>query len=164
MGAEVNLSARQFSRIGHLPGRSLDGKVLGHMVRDMFGRLVARRIATLVLAFGMFLNGAAPSWAVPAAAGRGSMHAGMAMMMPGMAVQNACAAMPNKGDINKHAPCKSADGNCVVCAACGLSFAVIQVTSPIRSLDSGDQPRFGHDASRNGIALLPALPPPIVLA
>ena len=133
------------------------------MVRTMFTRLFARQIVTLVLALGIFLSGAAPSWAMPGMAGKGSMPSSMSMAMPDMAM-NTCLATSDRGTPNKNAPCKSTDSSCAVCTACAVPVAVLQQSSPVRLLLHGHDAVFPQDVSRNGIAVLPALPPPILRA
>jgi len=127
----------------------------------MFARMFTRRIATLVLALGVFLSAAAPSWAGPSMAGDDSMPAGMSMMMPGMAMQNCCAGAVERGAPNKNAPCKNTDGGCALCTACGLPIALLQESSLAELLYRSSETVFMHSVNRNGIATPPALPPPI---
>ena len=133
------------------------------MVRVMFARLLSRRIATLVLALGVFLGGAAPSWAMPGAPVKSSVPAGMSMMMPGMAMQNDCMASMERGAPSKGAPCKNADISCGMCTVCAISVTLFQTSSPVQ-LISDDEAPIPQDASHNGIAVLPPLPPPILRA
>ncbi len=134
------------------------------MFLAMFNRL-ARQFATLVLALGVFLGGAAPSWAMPGmAAGNGSMPAGMAMTMPGMAMKNDRATTPDRGMPAKNAPCKNTDGSCAVCTACAVPAVLLQQTSLALLLVGGREIVFALDVNHNGIAVLPALPPPILRA
>jgi hypothetical protein len=125
------------------------------MVLSMFGRVFARRIVTFVLALGVLLGGAVPSWAAPAMSGKASM--------PGMTMQSDCMAMMNKTAPNKGTPCKSSDMNCGICTACALPVTLIQDSSPVQ-LDRGERVAFTHDVNRSGIANPPALPPPILRA
>jgi hypothetical protein len=155
------MNTRQTSRVGHLAGRSLYGNALARMFPAMSARPFARQIVTLVLALGIFLSGAAPGWAMPGMGGKGSVSAGMAMTMSGMAMQNACT--PDRGTPNKNVPCKSSDGGCAVCTACAVQVAVLQQSHPVRLLLHGHEAVFPQDVNRNGIAILPALPPPILL-
>lgn len=124
--------------------------------------LFARRIATVILALGVFLSGATPSWAMTDVTGKNSTPASMSMMMPGMAMH--CSGMVDDGAPNKGAPCKSTDAGCAVCTACALSVGLLQDSSPIPALVRGEKVVFAQDANRNGIAVLPALPPPILRA
>ena len=130
----------------------------------MLARLFARRIVTLVLALGIFLSGAAPSWAMPSASGKNSAPASMSMMMPGMAMQNACMGTPDKGAPNKGIPCKNMDTSCAVCTACALPVGLLQDSLLIQLIVRGNETVFAQDVNRNGIAVLPALPPPILLS
>jgi hypothetical protein len=126
-------------------------------------RVLARHIATLVLALGVFLGGAAPSWAMLSMSGTDSMPAGMAMTMPGMVMQNAHSPSLEKGTSQKDTPCKGSNACCAICAACALPVALIQDTSSI-VLSGGQTVPFPEDVNRNGLAILPALPPPILYA
>jgi hypothetical protein len=134
------------------------------MVQTMIARLFTRRIVAFVLALGLFLNGAVPSWATPSTDGKSSMPAGMSMAMSGMAMQNDHMISPGRDASNKPGPCKSTDGSCAVCMACAIPVALVQDSLPIRLLDRGEKAIFARDVNRNGIAVLPALPPPILLA
>ena len=129
----------------------------------MVARLFARRIVALVLALGIFLSGAAPSWAMPSASGKSPTSAGMSMMLPGMAMQNTYIGTPDKGAPNKGMPCKNMDTSCAVCTACALPVALLQDSSLIQLLVRGNETVFAQDVNRSGIAVLPALPPPILL-
>ena len=128
----------------------------------MVARLFPRRFITLVLALGLFLGGAAPSWAVPSMPGKATMPTGMAMMMPGMQID--CMATIGKGAPVKNVPCKSTDNGCAVCTACALPVVLLHESSPVQLLYRGERAAFPHIANRNGIAVLPALPPPIAIA
>ncbi|MBN9534634.1 MAG: hypothetical protein J0H10_14895 [Alphaproteobacteria bacterium] len=127
----------------------------------MFVRLLTRRIATLVLALGVFLGAAAPSWAVPGMAGDDAMPGGMAMMMPDMAMQNCCNPTAERGTPNKNAPCKNTDGGCALCTACALPIALLPEASLAELLYRSAETVLTHNVNRNGIATPPALPPPI---
>jgi hypothetical protein len=127
----------------------------------MFVRLLTRQIATLVLALGVFLGAAAPSWAVPSMPGDDAMPSGMSMMMPGMAMQNCCNPTAERGAPNKNAPCKNIDGGCALCTACGLPIALLSEASLAELLYRSGETVFTHNVNRNGIATPPALPPPI---
>ena len=133
------------------------------MVRVMLARLFPRRIATLVLALGLFLCGAAPSWALPGAPGKSSLPAGMSMMMPGMAMQTDCMASMERGVPSKGTPCKNSDVSCGMCTVCAISVTFYQASSPVQ-LISDDDAAIPQDASQSGIAVLPPLPPPILRA
>jgi hypothetical protein len=127
----------------------------------MFVRLFTRQIATLVLALGVFLGAAGPSWAIPSMAGDDSMPADMSMMMPGMAMQNCCKPTAERGTPSKNAPCKNTDGSCALCTACALPIALLQESSLAELLYRSGETVLTHNVNRNGIATPPALPPPI---
>jgi hypothetical protein len=131
------------------------------MVRAMFVRLITRRIATLVLALGVFLGAAGPSWAAPNVAGDESMPTGMSMMMPDMAMQNCCNPAAERGTPSKNAPCKNTDSGCALCTACALPIALLQESSLAELLYRSGETVLTHNVNRNGIATPPALPPPI---
>jgi len=132
------------------------------MVPAMFDRLVTRQIAALIVALGLFLSGAAPAWADATMSGKGSMSSGMAMMMPGMDMQNSC--MPDKASSGKQAPCKSSDTSCAVCAGCAVNVGLTPNFSPVALLYHRSAGLFVADAKPDGLTTAPALPPPILLA
>jgi hypothetical protein len=132
------------------------------MVRTMFDRLIMRQIAALVVALGIFLSGAAPAWADATMSGKGSMSSGMAMMMPGMDMQNSC--MPDKDSSGKQAPCKSSDKSCAVCASCAVNVGLTPNFLPVSLLYHRSTGLFMADAKPDGLTTAPALPPPILRA
>ena len=87
------------------------------------------------------------------------MSSGMAMMMPGMDMQNSC--MPDKDSFGKQAPCKSTDNSCVGCA---INVGLAPNFSPIALLYHRSNGLFVADAKPDGLATAPALPPPILRA
>src|SRR5882724_1731639 len=120
----------------------------------MLARLFTRRIVTLLLAIGVFLSGAAPSWAMPNVAGRTSAPTSMSMMMmSGMAMQNTCMGAADKGAPNKGIPCKSMDTSCAVCTACALAVGLLQDSSLIQLLVRGNESVFAQDLNRKSIAV-----------
>jgi hypothetical protein len=131
------------------------------MVRAMFDRLVTRQIAALVVALGVFLSGAAPAWADATMSGKESMT-GMAMMMPGMDMQNSC--VPDKDSSGKQAPCKSTDSSCAVCAGCAVNIGLAPQFSAASLLYHRDTGLFAAAAKPDGLAIAPDLPPPILRA
>ncbi|MBI3676971.1 MAG: hypothetical protein HY243_10200 [Proteobacteria bacterium] len=133
------------------------------MLPIMFRPLFARQIVAFVLALGVTLSGAAPSWAMPGAPGKGTMPAGMSMTMSGTAMQKDCMASMERGTPNKGMPRKGSDNSCAVCTVCcALPVAAIQNSAPFRLFDGNDRTALPPDVSRNGVAVLPALPPPIL--
>jgi hypothetical protein len=137
-------------------------EVPGRIVLAMFDRFVARQIAALVVALGVFLSGAAPAWADATMSGKGSMSSGMAMMMPGMDMQNSC--MPDKDSSSKQAPCKGSDSSCAVCAGCAVNVGLTPNFLPVALLYHRDAGLFVADAKPDGLTTPPALPPPILRA
>ena len=134
------------------------------MICAMFDRLFARRFAALVVALGVLLGGAAPSWAVPTLQANRAMPAGMAMSMPGMQMQKDCMAKMDKSTSNNGMPCKNMNGSCVICTVCALPVVLAQASSAVQLLSRNERTMFAHEVNRNGIDILPALPPPIAIA
>lgn len=132
------------------------------MVFAMFDRFVTRRIAALVVALGIFLSGSAPAWADVAMSGKGSMSSGMAMMMPGMDMQNSC--MPHEDSSGKQAPCKSTDNSCSACAGCAVNVGLAPQFSAASLFYHRDAGLFPAAAKPDGVPTAPALPPPILRA
>ena len=135
------------------------------MFRAMLGRLVARQIVSVVLALGVFLSGAAPSWAaqLPPPA-KDMKQASMTMTMPGTAMQD-CMIMMGKSMPKQNAPCKSPDGGCAaVCTSCALPVALIDEAMPAPVLPGDGEGVFAYDVNPSDISTPPALPPPILRA
>lgn len=131
----------------------------------MLSRLVARQIVSVVLALGIFLSGAAPSWAasllLPV---KDTKPTSISMAMPGMAMPD-CMTMMGKSTPKQNAPCKSPDGGCAaVCTSCALPVALIDETVPAPVLLGDDDGVFANDMNRSDISTPPALPPPILRA
>jgi len=125
------------------------------MIRLMLPRPFLRQFVSLVIALGVILAGAAPVWAAMPA--NSAMSPGMSMTMPGMPDSD-CMGMVDSGAANKNLPVKSSNNACGMCATC----AVLTLDVPLAELlVRGHEVVFAHDADRNGIAVLPALPPPI---
>lgn len=133
------------------------------MFRTMVGRTFGRQFAALIVALGVMLSGSAPAWAVPAVTGMNTMP-GMSMALPGTTMQNACMATPDKGSPAKQAPCKNSDSSCATCAGCAINVGLPQAFSSVGLLYRDIDGVFASDVNPDGIALLPALPPPIVRA
>jgi hypothetical protein len=123
----------------------------------MIARFFGRQVASLAVALGVFLGGIAPTLAMPSG---GSMP-GMAMMMPNMAMDNSCMEM-GKAAPNKQTPSKSSD--CAVCISCATNIALVLDLVPVPSLYKNSDRLIGPDVNPDGIASLPALPPPIFRA
>lgn len=125
------------------------------MIRCMLHRLVTRQIVSLVLALGMILGVTLPAWAAtPAGAHSDMVMSDMAM--PGMAMSADC--MDTMLHSDKNLPAKNTDKSCGLCVACGLPIAAALLTE---GSYLSSESAFTHDANRTGIAILPALPPPI---
>lgn len=129
----------------------------------MVGRTIGRQVAALIVALCVMLSGSAPAWAAPAVAGMDTMP-GMSMAMTGTAMQNACMATPDKGSPAKQAPCKNSDSSCATCTACAINVGLPQSLASVALLYRHVEGVFASDVNPDGIALLPALPPPILLA
>jgi hypothetical protein len=127
----------------------------------MFARFFGRQIAAAALALGILLSGVGPSLAAPAAGGKASMP-GMAMMMPGMDMQNSC--MPDKGSPGKQAPCKGTDNSCAVCVGCAVNTGLAPNFSLAALLYHRDTGLFVAEENPDGLTTAPDLPPPILHA
>lgn len=130
------------------------------MFRTMVGHTLGRQVAALIVVLGVMLSGSAPAWAVT---GMDTMP-GMSMAMPGMVMQNACMAAPDKGSPAKQAPCKNSDSSCATCTACAINVGLPQSLASVALLYRHVKNVFASDVNPDGIALLPALPPPILRA
>jgi hypothetical protein len=122
------------------------------MILSMLGKLFSRRIAALFLALGMLLGVAAPAWAAMSA----KAPSDMSMMMAGMAMPEDCMGTAQHND--KNMPAKNSGMSCGICVACGLPISGALLT---QGLYRSGEAVFAHDADHSGIAILPALPPPI---
>ena len=123
----------------------------------MFAQAIGRQIAALVVALGVFLGGVGPSWAVPAASSDTSRPA-VTMIMTDMPMP--CAEMMGKASPAKQMPCKDVGSSCAVCIACAVNV-MPQGFSPVTLFYQGEVRVVSRDASRNGVATPPPLPPPI---
>ena len=137
------------------------GRVPAYRIQIMFARVFGRQIAALVVALGVFLGGAGPSWAAPAASGKESIP-GMAMTMADMPMP--CVEMMGKSSPAKQMPCKEGDNSCAVCIACAVNVGAPQGFSPVTLLYQGEIRAVSRDANRNDVATPPPLPPPILHA
>ena len=126
----------------------------------MFGQVLERKVAALVVALGVFLGAIGPSWAVPAV-DRDHSQSTMAMTMADMPMP--CAEMMEKLSPAKKMPCKD-DNSCVACIACAVNVGEPQEFSPVALFFQGEIRAISRDANRNGVAAPPPLPPPILLA
>jgi len=68
------------------------------------------------------------------------------------------------GKDTKQAPCKSTDNSCAVCMACAVNTGLAAEISPALLLYDRNRGVFASDVNPDGIASLPALPPPILRA
>lgn len=137
--------------------QSLIGPVPAYRVRIMFAQAIGRQIAALVVALGVFLGGVGPSWAVPAASS-GTSRPAMTMAMNDMPMP--CAEMMGNTSPAKQMPGKDSGSSCAVCIACAVNV-MPQGLLPVTLIYQGEIRVVSRDASRNGVAILPPLPPPI---
>lgn len=135
------------------------------MVCVMLARLVARQFISAVLALGVFLSGAAPSWAAQLSPPATDMKpAGVSATMPGMAMQD-CMTMMGKSTPKHNAPAKTPDSGCAaVCTSCALPVAQIEEALHAPILRGEGEGVFAYDVNRRDINTPPALPPPILHA
>ena len=120
------------------------------MIRYMVQRLFSRQFVSLVLALGMLLGVALPAWAAMPA------KAPSDMAMSDMAMSADCMDAMQHSD--KNLPSKNTNKSCGLCVTCGLPLSASLLAEG--SYLSSD-PVVTHDANRTGIAIPPALPPPI---
>lgn len=118
---------------------------------------LARQVATLVIALGVFFSGVAPAMAMPAASD--TAMSGMA----GMAMDQSCMDM-GKAAPGKQAPSKNNDGTCGVCIFCAPNIALVLDLVPLPSLYQYRDNLIGANQNPDGITSPPALPPPILRA
>jgi hypothetical protein len=79
-------------------------------------------------------------------------------MMAGMAMQNDCMGAAEHSTTDKNLPCKNGDNSCGMCVTCSIP---IQEALLSERLSRRSEAVFTQDVNQNGIATLPALPPPI---
>jgi hypothetical protein len=123
------------------------------MFWTMVPKPLLRQLVSLVIVLGVILAGAAPSWAAMPANGA---------MSPGMSItamaHGDCMGMVDPGTANKNLPGKNNDIACGMCAICG----VLVSEAPLAELlVRAHEVVFTRELDRSGIAILPALPPPI---
>lgn len=130
------------------------------MIRHMVSRRLVQRIAACLVALGMLFSGAAPSWARPMAGSRNA--ASMAVTMPSIAMDD-CMTMMGKDSPAKKMPSKSGDLSCTICAFCAVNVGLTGlIPAPFsRHREAG---LIVSDVNPDGIAVPPALPPPIFRA
>src|ERR1051325_9873137 len=128
------------------PGRSLIGRYPGPILCSMFSYFPARQLAAVIVALGVFLSGAAPSWAATTAHDAKSMP-GMSTMA---GMDDNCMQMAGKA--TKQAPCKDTDTSCAACTGCAVNIALALdlVSAPIVYFRASGL--SGADASPDGIA------------
>ena len=127
----------------------------------MFVPISGKVIASLVVALGMFLSGAAPAWATPASSNGGMPS--MGMMASDASSDGSC--MESGGAMkDKQIPRKNSDKSCAICTACVVNFAFVLDVVPEPIFHDHDNGLIGTDVNPDGIASPPALPPPILRA
>jgi hypothetical protein len=122
----------------------------------MFGHFT-RQAAMFVIALGLFLNGAFPCCAYAGAGNTAPLPAGMSMM-PDMSMQQAAMPVSEKGAPAKGVPCNDLSG-CFAFCTCAIPV-VFQGGLSVQLYHYSDV-WFPSDLNRDGIAILPDLPPPI---
>ena len=124
----------------------------------MAPRFLGRRIVALVVALGVSFSAVAPALAVPAG---DSVMAGMTM--PGVTMDSGCMEAAQKSLPAKQAPGKSTRGSCSLCISCAVNIDLASAIAETFLWHRGDR-LMGADVSPDGIAIPPALPPPILRA
>ena len=130
------------------------GKYLHHMVAYF-----TRQAAMIIIALGLLLNGAFPCCAEMNMAGRARIPAGMSMTMPGMSMQQAAIHSANNKSPAKSTP-RNSTGTCCVSCTCAIPILASQDGLSIQLYHYGDG-WVARDMSRDGLAIIPSLPPPI---
>lgn len=120
----------------------------------MIARPFGLRIAAMMAALGMFFSVAAPALAVPYDANVMSE-----MTMPGMAMDSGCMETAQKSIPSKQMPGKSNRGSCTLCISCAVDLASVLIAAPF--LWHRSDRLMGSDSNPDGVAIPPALPPPI---
>lgn len=131
------------------------------MIRHMVSRQLVQRIAACIVALGMLFSSAAPGWARPMAGNR-SATPNMVVAMSNIAMDD-CMAMTGRDSPPKKMPSKSGDLSCTICAFCAVNVGVTGlIPAPFsRHREAG---LIVSDVNPDGIAVPPALPPPIFRA
>ena len=112
----------------------------------------------LAVALGMFFSALPPALAFPVS--DNSVMAGMTM--PGM--DGGCMGTAQQSMPSKQAPMKNSRGSCSFCISCAVNidFASALIAAPF--LWRRSDRLTGTEARPDGVAILPALPPPILRA
>jgi hypothetical protein len=118
---------------------------------------LTRHAAIFVVALGMLLNGAFPCCAYAGVNDKTSATADMPMM-PDMPMQQASKPLAEKGTPVKGVPCNDLNG-CFAFCTCAIPV-LFQDGFSVPLFHYGDV-WFASDANRDGITILPDLPPPI---
>lgn len=121
----------------------------------MTARFLGRRILALIVALGMSFSTVAPALAVPA--GDNNVMAGMTM--PGM--DGGCMEAAQKSMPAKQLPGKSNRGSCSLCISCAVNIDLGSALIAAPFLWHRGDRLTGTDARPDGVAIPPALPPPI---
>lgn len=124
---------------------------------------LARQIGVFLLAFGVFANGAAGAWALAGPAFHPRPAPVMTMSMTAMDMRIPCASKHEPRPPAGKMPCKCAGNSCAGCIAGMASMALVPASSPAAFLLRGASQNPPGDVNGNGIAVRPALPPPIVI-
>ena len=124
----------------------------------MTARFLGRRIIALVVAPGVSFSAVAPALAVPP-----NERVVAGMTMPGGGMDNGCMEAAQKSLPAKQAPGKSTGGSCSLCIACAVNIDLALAIAETFLWHRGDR-LIGADVSPDGVAIAPALPPPILHA
>ena len=124
----------------------------------MTARFLGRRIVALIVALGVSFSAVAPALAVPAG---DSVMAGMTTS--GVAMDSGCMEAAQKSLPAKQAPAKRTHGSCSLCISCAVNIDLSSAISATFLWHRGGR-LMGADVSPDGVAIAPALPPPILHA
>lgn len=120
----------------------------------MIARPLVLRAAAMIAALGMFFSAAAPALAVPPSANVMSE-----MTTSGMAMDSGCMETAQQSMPVKQMPGKSNRSSCTLCISCAVDLASVLIAAPFFWHRSDRL--VGSDTNPDGVAIPPALPPPI---
>lgn len=121
----------------------------------MIARPFGLQIAAMITALGIFLGAVAPALAVPQDANTMSD-----MTMAGMTMDGSCMEAALKSMPTKQLPEKSNRSSCTLCISCAVNIDSASVLTAPAIWRRTDR-LMGSDSNSDGVAIVPALPPPI---
>src|SRR5438445_696367 len=130
----------------------------------MVARLLPRQIATLFLALGVFLSGAAQAHAIPCfdCAPSHSMHMAKSVVAEKTNANSHCASMGMKTAPQKRSH-HEGGMTCSSCVWCGVSVDAVAIDFAVTGTETNSLQAAAREFSRHAVGERPALPPPIAL-